>query len=297
MVVRMSDIELLDHYLEQAFPETFSDFGTSKALKERSRMASAFVSDSPAFSESVGYLHRKKRGEDIAGMVSVLHDGESDTEHFDPATYLDSCFSALRGKSVLSIGDDTGSLTEVLKRFGVKVTGIEYDPELVAVAHTGLLAEDYSPQEQVLQGDAWELPLPSSRLCQQLGSYDLLFTNNLFDIGSGGEAPSTALESQIAVMHELAAAQRFSHHFDTMSFAGTEGERKMWFQLFMVGVEHLLVPGGKQLHLNTEFSYSVGAAQLSIEAYDPASGRTLQNTFNHVLRRQLYKSPFSPPGC
>lgn len=96
--------------------------------------------------------------------------------------------TALRGKKILVLGDDVGSLSEILIHYGAEAYGIEYDWELIGFAKNGTFAEDGKPQEQVIRGDVAKLADDSSDLfktIEEKGPFDLIFSRALFNDGSG----------------------------------------------------------------------------------------------------------------
>lgn len=80
----------------------------------------------------------------FAEFFDILHDG------CDDAAIYPKILKAY-GKSVLELGCGTGRIAVPLAKAGYQVTGIEYEPEMIALAHK----KDY-PKENltIIQGDA-----------------------------------------------------------------------------------------------------------------------------------------------
>lgn len=96
----------------------------------------------------------------------------------------------LHDKKILVLGDDVGSLSEILNSFGANAIGIEYDFELVSAAHAGIFSEDHLPQTQVIHGDIGDLTDMDSDLYKTLqskGPFDVIFSKAVFNGGSGYE--------------------------------------------------------------------------------------------------------------
>jgi len=98
---------------------------------------------------------------------------------------------ALQGKKILVLGDDIGSLSEMLRFYSADAYGIEYDKFKVLVAHSGVLAENGNPQNQVMEGNVGDLFDSAStslmEKLEQIGQFDMVFSDNLFNEGSGME--------------------------------------------------------------------------------------------------------------
>lgn len=128
------------------------------------------------------------------------------------AAYLDTGFlhskenfyetikSILRGKKILVLGDDTGSLSEMLNYFGAIAYGVEDTSHKVEAAHAGVYAEDFQPQPQVLLGDIQELKFESSELFQQLSQlskFDVIFSSAVMRTDIGAALENTGLTTKI----------------------------------------------------------------------------------------------------
>lgn len=95
----------------------------------------------------------------------------------------------LKNKKILILGDDTGSLSETLNLFGAIAVGIEYDKFKVLLARAGVFSE-HGPQNQVILGDLGDLTDEQSGLykkIQDLGPFDVIFSEAVFNGGSGVE--------------------------------------------------------------------------------------------------------------
>ncbi|MDY6789608.1 MAG: hypothetical protein SVV03_06650 [Candidatus Nanohaloarchaea archaeon] len=144
------------------------------------------------------YIHRKKRGSELLYLATMF----SDDGLIEPGRAVSNVRENLEGKKILSLGDDTGSLTEVLEHFGCRATGIEHDKAKVDIAKTGILSEDNTPRQNVIQGDIWELMIPESNLAQDIDQdYDAIISYALFNIGSGVYAQDEELVSRIEDIH------------------------------------------------------------------------------------------------
>lgn len=161
----------------------------------------------------------------------------------DPSLYIKT---ALQGKKILVLGDDIGSLSEMLKFYGADAYGVEYDKFKVLVAHAGLLAENGQPQTQVIEGDVRELfsssDAPLLKKLNQLGQFDMIFTDNLFNEGSG---------------IEVALDLRYQSQYPDESLWTKAWARKKGLippEQFQYNCRTLLNPEGMQLHLRTDIT-------------------------------------------
>ncbi|MBI4250813.1 class I SAM-dependent methyltransferase [Candidatus Uhrbacteria bacterium] len=89
---------------------------------------------------------------------------------------------ALRGKRILVLGDDIGTLSEVLRIFGARAYGIEYDRKAAAFARSGLFAENLKPQRQLIEGDIRRLMNQASPLFEEIkkiGPFDMIYSRTV----------------------------------------------------------------------------------------------------------------------
>lgn len=97
----------------------------------------------------------------------------------------------LEGKKILVLGDDTGSLSEILHKYGAESYGIEIDKFKLLVAHSGVLSQDGQPQDQVLEGSIGDFfhedETPLLKKLKELGPFDMIVSDNVFNSGSGIE--------------------------------------------------------------------------------------------------------------
>lgn len=104
----------------------------------------------------------------------------------DPVTDIKR---VLRGKKILILGDDYGTMSEMLKFYGAESYGIEIDKYNVLIAHSGVMAENGEPQNQVIEGDVSELFDPNEgqlmQTLKKLGPFDVIFSKGVFNSGSG----------------------------------------------------------------------------------------------------------------
>lgn len=141
--------------------------------------------------------------------------------------------SILTGKKILVLGDDTGSLSEMLNVYGAEAYGIEYDEFEILLAQSGILSEDGSPQKQVIKGDIGDMTVESSPLLEKLqsiGPFDMIFSFAVFNYGSGIENAINNTSDEVPEYEK--------------------GESKS--VLFQNNCQHLLKSGGLQLHLHVD---------------------------------------------
>ena len=126
------------------------------ARKQKSFGSFSICVDSPDCSEgfvnvkSIDYINDKQRAQELF-LLGVNLKERNDI--LTPDTVVERCKETLRGKQILSLGDDTGSLSEVLKHFGAEPVGIEFDSQKVAVGRAGVFSEDGKPNTSLIQGD------------------------------------------------------------------------------------------------------------------------------------------------
>jgi hypothetical protein len=191
---------------------------------------------------------------DVLALATLFNEGFH-TIH--PGNVVEDVRRLLKGKRILSLGDDTGSFTEVLQHFGCKTLGIEFDSGKVKLAHEGYLSEDRKPRTDVIQGDIWDLLIPGSKLLKTVGKYkyDAIFSKSLFNSGSGGEMPNRKLEKELKVMYEDKFRKDFSgRRTDLPPRLSGEGG---FFGLFIDITRSLLKKNGVQVHLGTDLGWDV----------------------------------------
>lgn len=96
----------------------------------------------------------------------------------------------LQQKKILIVGDDIGSLSEVLNYLGAEAYGIESDNFYVAVAHSGLASESGKPQTQVICADMGDLQDKNKKIfkhLEKIGPFDAIYSWAVFNFGSGIE--------------------------------------------------------------------------------------------------------------
>jgi hypothetical protein len=192
--------------------------------------------------ETPHYIHNKRRAKELVFLACSLGDFKEFSSSGDKVGYISDI---LKGKNILSLGDDTGSLSEVLASFGAVPVGVEYDETKVKLARTGHFSEDGRPNEYVIQGDIWELVDPSSRLVKKVGgneSFDAMISYGLFNSGSGGETP----QNPSAYLAEKLRQYGAELEHDSSAF------EERCFTLFMVESEHLLKSPGAQVHTSID---------------------------------------------
>lgn len=108
----------------------------------------------------------------------------------------------LARKKILVLGDDIGSLSEILRFYGAESYGIEYKKFDVLVGHSGILTENGIPQNSLLEGNIADLFKDDTELfkqLQKLGSFDAIVSFSVFNDGSGVEEAITGAESSIGI--------------------------------------------------------------------------------------------------
>ena len=192
------------------------------------------------FSKFEQLKDKEEQSHQLYYIASVFKGGRLDEN--DPSLDIKT---ALQGKKILVLGDDIGSLSEMLNLYGADAYGVEYDKFKILVAHSGRLAESGQPQTQVIEGNVSELFSSSdtsllARL-KQLGQFDMIFTDNLLNEGSGIEAAIDLRFMGVLPDESLWAKWRAS---------GRKGLAPP--ERFQHNCRTLLKPEGMQLHLRTD---------------------------------------------
>ncbi len=239
-----------DAYLHTRFPRTIgigANLDYSALAKERAK-----ICEYAGLSENLdihwAFLHRKAgRGFELTRLASAIQDRPVRLSHA-----IEDSRTALANKRVLSLGDDTGSLTELLRSFGCDTIGIEYDPVKVAIANSGYFNEHYATRQDILQGDMWDLLLPNSPLAETIGAqpFDAIISVDLWN-GSGAERPLGSTARQIKNQYGLEAEG------DVYRRAAPEA----FLFLFMKETLRHLKPDGVALYLGTDWSLSKSQEQ------------------------------------
>lgn len=170
------DFYLTREFLAKNFPEVITELDQGVG----------YGNDDPR-AEKYYFINRKVRRSKELYLVSSFLKGSA-LESGDPVGELREI---LKNRKILVLGDDTGSFSEVLQRYGVEAYGIEFDPLRVAVGHMGIVAEDGQPQTQLMRGNIKDIADPTSELFQTLqekGPFDVIFSTGVFNSGSGVEA-------------------------------------------------------------------------------------------------------------
>ena len=206
-------------FLQRLFPRTFH-YTISKK----------FLSSHPA----------KQRGEELIFLATLFNKGK----FIQPSTAVAAVQRLLKGKRILSLGDDFGTLSEALSKLGCHVTGIEFDPQLVKMARSGNYTEDGKPNTAVVQGDVWELLLPESALAKEIGKdYDAIISVWLFNGGSRGDHPSWQIRRTLHSWYP----EEIQRDFDDDS----QRDRAESLSIFTKHIEPLLSSKGFQLHIGS----------------------------------------------
>lgn len=202
-------IDLTGEYLRHDYVE----YGSEPPSKQSIGM-------SPPF-----HIHNKHRAHELFLLTTFLG---NENGAIVPEKIIEQCKEVLKDKKILSLGDDTGSLSEVLKHFGAECTGIEYGQKKVALANAGVFSEDGKPNMSVRQGDIWDLITDDTELMKKLGGkkFDAVISVSLFNAGSGGERPQKPLRDKYEI-HD-------------------------WFYYFILQTQRLLTEKGVQIHLDAD---------------------------------------------
>lgn len=239
--------KIVEEYLKSVFPKTYKPV-TLKNLIELG-LGKRFNSLEDNF--KIHYWHNKKdKSSFLLSLATLFGPNYSPIQ---PDKALETIRKRLVGRKILSLGDDTGSFSEILQHFGCHTLGIEFDKDKVALAHTGKLSEDGRPRLDIIQGDIWELLLPESALATSLKSYkfDAIVSYALFNGGSGGEYPNEHVEDLIRNRYpELGT-------IDQLMGADTN----FFNPLFPLLTSRFLKRHGLQLHTLVEIQYPFGLHQ------------------------------------
>lgn len=156
--------------------------------------------------------------------------------------------NVLQGKRILVLGDDIGTLSEVLRNYGAESYGVEIDKLKVLIAHSGILAKDRRPQEQVIEGNLDDIfddeETELIKKLKSLGPFDMIFSYRVFNEGSG-------IESVRAIANQRKFTNRIWNH-------GEKGDPKAVEELLLLQsksrekLESLLGENGLQLHLGVD---------------------------------------------
>jgi len=231
--------DVVERYVQSVFPKTYT---LSLALAKSAGVEHYSSGHIPE------YVHDKSSRSTMLLMLATLFNNNHSP--IQPGEAIALLKKRLKGKKILSLGDDTGSLTEILQHFGCKTLGIEFDKDKVSIAHSGKLSEDERPRPDVIQGDIWELTLDDSALLKVVGKgkYDAIVSDALFNGGSGGENPRGEVESQLR--------SRF-FYYQSRSGPNSDPLRdqnlEFWLWFFNCQTRRLLKKNGIQLHLQVEF--------------------------------------------
>lgn len=126
---------------------------------------------------------KTQQGETLYFIAALLNNAPVSHENIEQRIK-----EILKGKKILVIGDDFGTISEALNALGAEATGVEDSIISVKIAHSGALAEAGRPQNQVIQGDAWDIGNPNSLLYKKLqerGPFDMVYSHAVLNGGSG----------------------------------------------------------------------------------------------------------------
>ncbi|MBU1126477.1 hypothetical protein KJ758_02600 [Patescibacteria group bacterium] len=186
--------------IKKDFPDLYHNPPTKEELENIVTKLQALYADEPEnlkilnesnsseTSQQIKYhlgIKREDKIYQLYYLVSCLKKGKIDEE--DP---INDIKTVLDSKKLLVLGDDNGSLSEMLRFYGADAYGIEYDELAVLIAHSGILSRDGKPQTQLLSGNIGDLSLEQSELIeklQKLGPFDTIMSHAVFNTGSGIE--------------------------------------------------------------------------------------------------------------
>lgn len=196
------------------------------------------------------HSHNMNPFEKIYNLASLLKG-----DILDDINPLEDVKKVLRGKKILVLGDEIGTLSQVLNTFGAEAYGIEYDPRVVALAHSGILAENLVPQTQVIEGNLWKLGDRESEFYKQIsekGPFDVIFSSAVFNDGSG--FPEGA-------HHKYSG--KYPKYFEEKNrgeFTSQEGwQAAANWDRFLVSLASLVKPTGLNIHQHVEFHTLYGS--------------------------------------
>ncbi len=172
---RREEFDLIEVELDRRFPNTYKR--TTKEIDE--------IAKSELGIKVGDFFHNKHRSVALYEMAAFVK-GDS----IDEKDAMDEIERELKDKKILILGDDTGSLSEVLNSLGAKAIGIEVNKNKVDTAHSGILSEDGKPQDQVILGDIGDLADNTSELYKKMvasGPFDIIYSWAVFNGGSGIE--------------------------------------------------------------------------------------------------------------
>ncbi len=170
----------------------------------------------------------KRRAPQLYQIASFLQQKPLNKE-----TAFQELKEAIGRKKILVLGDDVGSFSEVLNKLGAEAYGIERDGRAVAIAHSGIVAEDMRPQTQVIEGQLLDLRDGNSDLykgIKEKGPFDVIFSRAVFNSGSG-----------------------FPEAFTRLAQKENCDENILWQEWF-TGMEGLLSKEGFHLHTDVDIT-------------------------------------------
>jgi hypothetical protein len=239
---------------------------------QRDPLIKAFcVNDTPEYVQGV-FLSEPRvidiitRG--IKGNYTSFHGHNSNPAHelvilgqclkgdmLDIDTPMEDLRTTFKGKKILILGEELGTLSQALNALGAEAYGIEYNKRVVAIAHSGVLAENLIPQTQVIEGDLWNLGDSESslfKLVSEKGPFDAIFSHGVFNSGSGftegagreysGEYPAS--------IEDIRDKTRKRGWFDENSRYQAIAELN--WRRFFSGLTSLTKPDGLNIHNNID---------------------------------------------
>jgi len=144
--------------------------------RDRTKLLSAIEEYFPDRVSTISAGH-KDRGSQVYLVASFLQGRLISQDNLE-----ENIEKALRGKRLLILGDDLGTLSEVLRAFGAEAYGIDSDQKAAMFARSGLFAENLKPQRQLIEGDIRTLINPASALnekVKKLGPFDMVYSRTV----------------------------------------------------------------------------------------------------------------------
>ncbi|MBU0578228.1 hypothetical protein KJ742_04355 [Patescibacteria group bacterium] len=112
-------------------------------------------------------------------------------ELLDEQDLFEDIQETLKGKKILILGDDIGTVSGILRQYGAESYGVEIDKLKVAIAHSGILAKGQKPQTQVIEGNIGDIVKEEDTALFQrlkdLSPFDMVYSYRVFNHGSGLE--------------------------------------------------------------------------------------------------------------
>lgn len=230
ITILLSTTEQIDADIRRVLPRMASL--TSEALA---------VSDGDPPLEMYHYIDR---GVDMAVLAAAISGGEWDGQSMEE---LPRIFS---DQKILVLGDDIGSLSEVLKGYGAITTSIERQEEAWKLAKAGRFTENGEERHDVFLGDLYELLDPHSsisRVVTERGPFDVIYSGDVFNRDEGSSGADFCGSPRLAHMIEEFAEQRFGAELQREQ-ALTKDSQFVHQTVFLLATMSLLKNEGMHVH-------------------------------------------------